>query len=234
MSTTNKQKASAFATRPGPFSDATNKTFGIPAEKPVSRRVARQRTKRVNANGALAVPIIKANATTSGPYAETKDKPQDLKAHEDAAAVSVASVQSTEHIPNPPATAAEPYGPPPGIPIPLARHLPHADPTFYTRTSPFSHQYHRHDVPLLRPRFPTLIIRTLPGAPLPKFHGQFEACSRADLLVDPDETRTWEEDVWGVVYGNGGDFAATTAGLVPVITLSGVPGSAGRVQFLYG
>ncbi|KAJ7434329.1 hypothetical protein B0H11DRAFT_2372849 [Mycena galericulata] len=233
MSTTNKQSAAAFATRPGPFSDATNKPYGIPAGKPVSKRMARRRTKRANANGALAV---QANATTSGPHAETKDKAQDLKSAEDASSMSVASVQSKEYTPNPPATMApEPYGPPPGIPIPLARHLPHAASTFYTRTSTFSHQYDgQQQVPLLRPRFPTLIIRTLPGAPLPKFHGQLEACSRADLLVDPDETRTWEEDLWGVVYGNGGDFAATIAGLVPLITLTGSPGSVGHVQFLYG
>ncbi|KAJ6564704.1 hypothetical protein B0H19DRAFT_1259122 [Mycena capillaripes] len=164
--TARKQMLSVLTVRAaGPFNDATNHNItraDSPAQKPVSRRLARQRTKR-----------IRKNATQK-------------KKHEVASADAI--------------TEAVVQAPPPVTPCP-----PRA--------------------------IPILIIRTLPGLPVKKFYGPFEACSREDVLVE--ETRTWEEDAWGVIYGPH-DIAATVAGPVRVITLQAEAGFPGGAQIFYG
>ncbi|KAJ7623885.1 hypothetical protein DFH06DRAFT_1305299 [Mycena polygramma] len=77
---------------------------------------------------------------------------------------------------------------------------------------------------------PVLIIRTLAGARPKKYYGQFEACSREDVLVE--ETRTWEEDVLGVYYGPY-DIATTILGTVEVITHQAEVGQPGSTQIFY-
>ncbi|KAJ7895358.1 hypothetical protein B0H13DRAFT_2338852 [Mycena leptocephala] len=186
-----KEMLSALTIRTaGPFSDATNTvgsigTFqGTSTQKPVSRRVARQRSKRTGGNAtrevkvSFLVPRYRVRLILLG------NKKHDLA---NTTAIAESVVKS----------------PPSGL---SASSKP------------------------LR-AIPTLIVRTLPGPPAKKFYGPFEACSREDMLVE--ETRTWEEDAWGIIYGPH-DIAASVAGPVRVITHQGEPGSPGGVQIFYG
>ncbi|KAJ6488869.1 hypothetical protein C8R45DRAFT_929572 [Mycena sanguinolenta] len=194
---------SAVTSRLGPFTDATNTIGGgiesapleILSGKPVSRRVARQRTKRHRANSVgddskeidtgLAEPVLNSPTINAGA----------LKA---------------------PLTtrASEPTSSPP---------VDDASPAYTYTCGP------------RRP--PQLIIRTLPepSPPPKKFYGPFEACSRADVLFDPEDymPRTFEEDAWGIIYSTG-PFAGSILGPVRVITLQAPAGVPGSVQFFYG
>ncbi|KAF7334959.1 hypothetical protein MVEN_02245800 [Mycena venus] len=186
----NRQMLSALNPRvAGPFSDATNtiQTFGA-TEKVISRREARQRTKKLRRiHNATHSPVPKE------PAAEIV-----VNAHRSATPAVEANIHAS-HI---------------RAPIP-----PACVPAFIFSTHP-------------RPR-PTLIIRTLPGPRPKKYYGPFEACSREDVLVE--ETRTWEEDTWGVIYfSSTPDLAATIVGPVRVITLQATEvGAPGGAQIFY-
>ncbi|KAJ7122409.1 hypothetical protein C8R44DRAFT_876708 [Mycena epipterygia] len=213
-----KQMASAFILRAGLFTDATN-TIGsvnqdeVPSKKPVSRRTARQRTKRVSGNdsGALNDEPFAAHNTTGAVPGPRQD-------------VSFAATHPSVETGRPAATKTLSWAYTPS---------PHPSQTSPPATAAAKTSTTQDAAPPqpTRRAVPTLIIRTLPPAPAKKFHGHFEACSRADMLVQ--EIRTWEEDAWGIVYG-AYDYAATVVGPVPVITLEAAPGFLGGVQILYG
>ncbi|KAJ7028264.1 hypothetical protein C8F04DRAFT_1399065 [Mycena alexandri] len=191
---TTKQMSSGFAIRATRlFGDATNRMntapVELPTEKPVSRRVARQRKKKVSGKGRdlTAVTVDPVHVTV----------PTVLKEEASSTVVPPSLLQDA---PMPPQT-------------------------------PTLHPYATR--PAVNPKrlIPIFIIRTLPPPPAKRFYGPFEACSRADLLVE--ETSTFEEDAWGVIYGPY-DLAASVAGPVQFITRQGVPGSTGGAEFFYG
>ncbi|KAJ7183856.1 hypothetical protein C8R46DRAFT_1027502 [Mycena filopes] len=190
-----KHISSAFGTRtPGPFGDAANRLnaswVALSEGKPVSRRVARQRTKRI---GGKAPNSIKSKV--------------DIVVHPELSVPTSAPSKSV-------AAPATPKAVAPPITYP---------------SQPYAHTTPSASTPARL--VPIHIIRTLPPPPAKKFHGPFEACSRAEVFVE--EVRTFEEDAWGVIYGPY-DVAATVAGPIRVTTLQAPPGSAGSVKFFYG
>lgn len=185
-----------------PFSDATNRVFNDPAaQKPVSRREARQRHKEIG--GGKVAREIRDVAVQVDLMAQKA--PQ---AHPQESGCHWCHSTSAGY-----ATAPEPAFTPAFYP---------GDAYYTAPPAP---------APARRPT-PTLIVRTLPGPPLKKYYGAFEACSRADLLVE--ETSTPEEDMWGIVYPPNSNFAACILGLIPVITHQAAPGMPGNVQIFYG
>ncbi|KAJ7195801.1 hypothetical protein GGX14DRAFT_674425, partial [Mycena pura] len=91
--------------------------------------------------------------------------------------------------------------------------------------------------PILTP--PIAIARILPAAPPPRYHGGFEACTRADICLDDDDLlpRTWEEDALGVCYSGSmrGEwtFAASVVGPIRVFTREAAQGESPGVHFVY-
>ncbi|KAJ7473199.1 hypothetical protein FB451DRAFT_1467726 [Mycena latifolia] len=220
-----RQVASALTDRragAGPFSDATNKIgaeqhIKLATEKPVSRRAARNRGKRSRGNGTRHLQTEEL----AGP---TSTCPVD-----DTAPILPANVPVLAPAPTPPPQNHPPHLPP-LVKSPSGWYAAPPTPAF---DPGYSAQYSPPPVYTPRP-IPTLIVRTIPGAPPKKFYGPYEACSRADLLVE-ETPRTWEEDMWGIVYSDASSkFAVSVAGLIEVVTIQAPPGDAGSVQIFYG
>ncbi|KAJ7691126.1 hypothetical protein B0H17DRAFT_1201237 [Mycena rosella] len=211
MSTTRTISTRQIMAAFSPFSDATNKINGgiFPkvamdaTGKPLSRRVARQHTKK-NAPGRVQTKAERATITSAA------SPPEFLEPLSSAAKASyVAAIHAiSSSLPGSGWHDAAVL-PPPSLPVPPPAPLPR--------------------------RIPVCIVRTLPLPPPPKFHGSFDACSRADLLVD-EEPRTCEEDAWGIIYPEYGpsDLAVSIAGPVRVFTFYAAPGAPGSVQIIYG